>query len=174
MKEKIINAQKKWADGIIRMGELSNDISSLQDYANNFLEEMYDFENKQLLFKPTKASKTQFRNTREMTLSYFIAGENKECDEDQGFALSKWNKITFENSQITINGDLGFAMGNYYFENEKRFRNSYLNFCMNFSLILKFSLTIFFPVKIYFLSKKFMPFFIKNECFFGFFSQFYR
>ena len=53
-----------------------------------------------------------------MALSYFIAGENKECDEDQGFALSKWNKITFENSQITINGDLGFAMGNYYFENE--------------------------------------------------------
>ena len=79
---------------------------------------MYDFENNQLLFKPTKASKTQFRNTREMALSYFIAGENKECDEDQGFALSKWNKITFENSQITINGDLGFAMGNYYFENK--------------------------------------------------------
>ena len=118
MKEKIINAQKKWADGIIRMGELSNDISSLEDYANNFLEEMYDFENNQLLFKPTKASKTQFRNTREMALSYFIAGENKECDEDQGFALSKWNKITFENSQITIIGDLGFAIGNYYFENE--------------------------------------------------------
>ena len=115
---KIINAQKKWADGIIRMGELSNDISSLEDYANNFLEEMYDFENNQLLFKPTKASKTQFRNTKEMALSYFIAGENKECDEDEGFALSKWNKITFENSQITINGDLGFAMGNYYFENE--------------------------------------------------------
>ena len=118
MKEKIINAQKKWADGIIRMGELSNDRTSLEDHTNNFLEEMYDFENNQLLFKPTKASKTQFRNTREMALSYFIAGENKKCDEDQGFALSKWNKITFENSQITINGDLGFAMGNYYFENK--------------------------------------------------------
>ena len=116
MKEKIINAQKRWADGIIRMGELSNDRNSLEDYTNNFLEEMYDFENNQLLFKPTKASDTQFRNTREMALSYFIAGENKECDEDQGFALSKWSKITFENSQITINGDLGFAMGNYYFQ----------------------------------------------------------
>ena len=40
MKEKIINAQKKWADGIIRMGELSNDRTSLEDYTNNFLEEM--------------------------------------------------------------------------------------------------------------------------------------
>ena len=65
-----------------------------------------------------KASRYSVQNTREMALSYFIAGENKECDEDQGFALSKWSKITFENSQITINGDLGFAMGNYYFENE--------------------------------------------------------
>ena len=81
MKEKIINAQKKWADGIIRMGELSSDRISLEEYARNFLEEIYDFENNQLLFKPTKASKTQFRNTREMALSYFIAGENKECDE---------------------------------------------------------------------------------------------
>ena len=50
MKEKIINAQKKWADGIIRMGELSSDRISLEEYARNFLEEMYDFENYQLLF----------------------------------------------------------------------------------------------------------------------------
>ena len=118
MKEKIINAQKKWADGIIRMGELSSDRISLEKYTRTFLDQMYDFESNQLLFKPTKASNIQFRNTKEMALSYFIAGETKECDEDQGFALSKWNKITFENSQITINGDLGFAMGNYYFENK--------------------------------------------------------
>ena len=118
MKEKIINAQKKWADGIIRMGELSSDRISLEKYTRTFLDEMYDFQSNQLLFKPTKVSNIQFRNTKEMALSYFIAGETKECDEDQGFALSKWNKITFENSQITINGDLGFAMGNYYFENK--------------------------------------------------------
>ena len=118
MKEKIIEVQKKWADGIIKMGELSNDRSSLNDFASNFLDEMYDFENNQLLFKPTKASNIQFRNTKEMALSYFISGDNRECDEDQGFALSKWSKITFENSQISIRGDLGFAMGNYVFENE--------------------------------------------------------
>ena len=118
MKEKIINAQKKWADGIIRMGELSSDRISLEEYTRTFLDEMYDFESNQLLFKPTKASNIQFRNTKEMALSYFIAGDNRECDEDQGFALSKWSKITFENSQISIKGDLGFAMGNYVFENE--------------------------------------------------------
>ena len=74
MKEKIINAQKKWADGIIRMGELSSDRISLEKYTRTFLDEMYDFESNQLLFKPTKASNIQFRNTKEMALSYFIAG----------------------------------------------------------------------------------------------------
>ena len=104
MKEKIIEVQKKWADGIIKMGALSNDRSSLNDFASNFLDEMYDFENNQLLFKPTKASNIQFRNTKEMALSYFIAGDNRECDEDQGFALSKWSKITFENRWSKTSG----------------------------------------------------------------------
>lgn len=118
MKEKIIHIQKKWADGIIKMGKLSNDKYSLESFANDFLDEMYDFDGGQLLFKPTKASKIQHRNTKEKALSYFISGDNRECDEDQGFALSKWNKITFENSQIKVINDLGFAIGNYYFENE--------------------------------------------------------
>ena len=118
MKEKIIEAQKKWSEGIIKMGELSDNRSSLENFTTNFLDEMYDFENNQLLFKPTKASSIQFRNTKEMAMSYFIAGENRECGEDDGFALSKWNKITFENNQINVQGNLGFAMGNYLFENE--------------------------------------------------------
>ncbi len=118
MKEKIIEAQKKWADGIIKMGELSSNRSSLEDFTINFLDEMYDFENNQLLFKPTKVSNIQFRNTKEMAISYFIGGENRECNEDDGFALAKWKKITFDNVQIRIIDDLSFAMGNYYFENE--------------------------------------------------------
>ena len=118
MKEKIIEAQKKWSEGIIKMGELSDNRSSLENFTTNFLDEMYDFENNQLLFKPTKASSIQFRNTKEMAMSYFIAGENRECSEDDGFALLKWNKITFKNNQINVQGNLGFAMGNYLFENE--------------------------------------------------------
>jgi len=118
MKEKIIELQNRWADGIIKMGELSSNKDSLKSFANDFLDEMYDFDGDQLLFKPTKASEIQFRNTKEKTLSYFIGGENRECNEDDGFALAKWNKITFDNSQIRIIDDLGFAMGNYSFENE--------------------------------------------------------
>jgi len=118
MKEKIIELQKKWADGIIKMGELSSDKDSLESFANDFLDEMYDFDGDQLLFKPTKASEIQYRNTKEKALSYFISGENRECKEDSGFALAEWKKITFENIQIKIVDSLGFAMGNYYFEND--------------------------------------------------------
>ena len=117
MKEKIIEAQQNWANGIIKIGELSSDRDSLEIFTNSFLDNMYDFEDNQLLFKPTKASQIQFRNTKEKALSYFIGGDKRECDEDNGFALAKWKKITFENSQIKIIENLGFANGNYYFEN---------------------------------------------------------
>ena len=51
---------------------------------------MYDFENN-VLFKPTKAAVEQFRNTKNSAFSYFISGDEKECKEDTGFALSKWS-----------------------------------------------------------------------------------
>ena len=41
-KEKIISVQNQWAEGIIEMGKLSNDRSSLEIFTSNFLDEMYD------------------------------------------------------------------------------------------------------------------------------------
>ena len=41
MKEKIIEVQKKWGNGIIKMGELSDDKDSLEEFTNNFLHEIY-------------------------------------------------------------------------------------------------------------------------------------
>ena len=89
-KEKIISVQNQWAEGIIQMGKLSNDRSSQEIFTSNFLDEMYDFENN-VLFKPTKAAVEQFRNTKNSAFSYFISGDEKECKEDTGFALSKWS-----------------------------------------------------------------------------------
>ena len=40
------------------------------------------------------------------------------CEEDTGFALSKWSEIVFDNSNIIINEDIAIAMGNYNFKNE--------------------------------------------------------
>lgn len=115
-KEDIVEEQKKWSEGIIKMGEISNNRSSLELFVDDFLDKHYNFE-EEVLFKPTKAKKQQFRNDKESAVSYFIAGENKKCNEDSGFALSKWSKITFNNSDIIINENIGLAMGNYTFEN---------------------------------------------------------
>tara|TARA_B100000925_G_scaffold24717_1_gene16775 strand:+ start:146 stop:598 length:453 start_codon:yes stop_codon:yes gene_type:complete len=115
--EDIINIQKQWASGIVKMGELSNDRDSLESFTSDFLDKIYDFDN-QVLFKPTKAANEQFRNSKSSAFSYFIAGDNRECQEDKGFALSNWTEIFFDNSNIIINEDIAIAMGNYTFKNE--------------------------------------------------------
>ena len=117
-KEDIIRAQKKWSESIIRMGEISNNRVLLESFVSEFLDDMYNFQEK-VLFKPTKAKIEQFRNNKESAISYFIAGDTKKCSEDNGFALSKWSKIVFENSDIIIKGNQGLAMGNYTFENSE-------------------------------------------------------
>jgi len=115
--EDIINIQKEWASGIVKMGKLSNDRDSLESFTSDFLDKIYDFDN-QVLFKPTKAANEQFRNSKGSAYSYFIAGDNRECQEDNGFALSNWTEILFDNSNIIINEDIAIAMGNYTFKNE--------------------------------------------------------
>ena len=115
--EDIINIQKEWASGIVKMGELSNDRDSLESFTSDFLDKIYDFDN-QVLFKPTKAANEQFRNSKGSAYSYFIAGDDRECQEDNGFALSNWTEIIFDNSNIIINKDIAIAMGNYTFKNE--------------------------------------------------------
>ena len=81
----------------------------------NFLGEHYSFESGDVLFKPTKCESQQFRPTILEALSYFIAGENKACAEDKGFALNPWTKVRFENSGFIIEDSRAIAMGNYYF-----------------------------------------------------------
>jgi len=117
IQEDIINIQKEWASGIVKMGELSNDRDSLESFTSSFLDKIYDFDN-QVLFKPTKATNEQFRNSKSSAYSYFIAGDDRECLEDNGFALSNWTEIFFDNSNIIINEDIAIAMGNYTFKNE--------------------------------------------------------
>jgi len=117
-KEDIIKAQKEWSEGIIKMGQISDNRALLESFVSDFLDDVYNFQ-KKVLFKPTKAKIEQFRNNKESAVSYFIAGDDKKCKEDNGFALSNWSKITFENSDIIINKNQGLAMGNYTFENNE-------------------------------------------------------
>ena len=99
------------------MGQISDHRSSLELQVSDFLDRLYNFDD-QVLFKPTKAKDIQFRNDKNSAISYFIAGNDRECNEDKGFALSNWSKITFQNNDIIIGEEHAIAMGNYIFENK--------------------------------------------------------
>ncbi len=114
MKELILEAQDKWAKGIIYIGEEKDNISAARLLSLDFLNDLYDFQNNNVQFKPTLASKIQFRNDIDSALSYFI-GNNKNFPEDTGFAIRPWINIEFKNNSINIIDDIGTAMGNYYF-----------------------------------------------------------
>tara|TARA_B100001758_G_C18281884_1_gene542083 strand:- start:573 stop:1031 length:459 start_codon:yes stop_codon:yes gene_type:complete len=114
-KDLIHEAQKKWGEGIVKIGTLKNNDSECLQYTTSFLNEMYDFDNV-VLFKPTKASVEQFRPTFKMALSYFIGGHDSFCSEDDGFAMKPWVEVKFENSGYIIEDSRAIAMGNYFFK----------------------------------------------------------
>ena len=116
---KIIEAQKKWGDGIVKIGALMNDASVCIEFATSFINSLYDFKNSEVLFKPTKASKEQFRPKAEMALSYFLGGKNSYCNEDDGFAMKPWIGVEFKNSGFIFEGNRAIAMGNYFFTDLK-------------------------------------------------------
>ena len=115
-KNKIIEAQKKWGDGIVKIGTLINYQSACIEFATSFINNLYDFKNSEVLFKPTKASKEQFRPKIEMALSYFIGGKNSYCKEDDGFAMKPWVEVEFVNSGFIFEENRALAMGNYFFK----------------------------------------------------------
>ena len=114
-KDQIHKAQKKWGDGIVKIGSLMNDETACVKFTNSFLNNIYDFKNSDVLFKPTKANKEQFRPKIEMALSYFLGGKNSFCSEDEGFALKPWVEVKFKNFSFIIEENRAHVMGNYFF-----------------------------------------------------------
>ena len=109
--DEIREYQKKWADGVILIGNLYSHNEHYEAYAKFFVEDLYNtFPD--VLFKPTKASVVKFRNTYEDALSYFITGD---IIEDTGFALEQWSDIDFKNNKIYIQGNIATVMGEYTF-----------------------------------------------------------
>ena len=113
--DQIHEAQKKWGNGIVKIGTLKNKKVECVEFTKTFLNELYDFKNKEVLFKPTKAVKEQFRPNLEMALSYFIGGNDSLCAEDDGFAMKPWVDVKFKNSGFIIENHRAIAMGNYFF-----------------------------------------------------------
>ena len=111
----IESAQKKWGDGIVKIGSLKNDYKLCKEFTSSFLNDTYSLKEGKILFKPTKASDEQFRPNFDMALSYFIGGKDSFCSEDEGFAMKPWVKVLFENSGVIIEENRAIAMGNYFF-----------------------------------------------------------
>lgn len=114
-KEQVIRAQKEWGEGVVKIGSLKDSRSECELFASVFLDQRYAFETGAVLFKPTKCELDQFRPTKSEALSYFVAGEDRVCKEDKGFAINPWTKVRFENSGFILDERRAIAMGNYFF-----------------------------------------------------------
>ncbi len=114
-KEQVIKAQNEWGDGVVKIGSLKDSRSECEAFASEFLDKLYSFGAGPVLFKPTKCAIEQFRPTKQEALSYFIAGEDRSCEEDKGFAINPWAKVRFENSNFILEENRALAMGNYFF-----------------------------------------------------------
>ena len=116
-KQEVLKAQKKWSDGLLKIVEKHQNNKDYTLEASNFIDEVYAYNSGKVLFKPTLATDVQFRLNKVAALSYFVGG-NPNFKEDKGFALKVWTAVRWENSAIKLEGDIAFAMGNYYFKNK--------------------------------------------------------
>ncbi|MEO0809574.1 MAG: hypothetical protein AAFW82_02835 [Pseudomonadota bacterium] len=110
--QEVIEAQKKWADGIVAIGKFFQEKGDYKKRAAEHIHNLYAYGQGGVLFKPTLASDDQFRETFDEALSYFVRGK---VSEDQGFAIKPWSKVRFGEQKIFADSDSAVAMGNYYF-----------------------------------------------------------
>ena len=113
--EEVKKIQNTWGEGVVKIGSLKHNRIECEKFTSEFLDNLYAFEMGDVLFKPTKCAIEQFRPTKSEALSYFIAGDDRACDEDKGFAIQPWTKVRFENSGFILEEERALSMGNYFF-----------------------------------------------------------
>jgi len=74
-KEQVLEAQNEWAKGVVKIGSLKDKRIVCDTFVDDFINNMYAFENGVVLFKPTKCAHEQFRCTKSKAKSYFIGGD---------------------------------------------------------------------------------------------------
>ena len=114
-REQVLDVQQKWGSGVVKIGSLKDRRAECEAFASEFLDDRYAFEGENVLFKPTKCESEQFRPTKLEALSYFIAGDDRACNEDKGFAIQPWTNVRFENTGIILEEKRAISMGNYFF-----------------------------------------------------------
>lgn len=113
-KENVLQAQKRWAEALIEIGKLKDNRDACFQKTEEVIDKLYGYDIGEVLFKPTRAAKNQFRPTKEGAISYFVGGNN-HYPEDTGFALQPWSEVRFENEGFILNENIAMAMGNYFF-----------------------------------------------------------
>ena len=108
----VLAAQKEWAQGIVMIGDTFKAKGDYTAKATKHINDLYAYEQGEVLFKPTLASADQFRGTFDEALSYFVGGDIKE---DTGFAIKPWTNVRFGEQEIITDSDSAIAMGNYFF-----------------------------------------------------------
>ncbi|WP_338517865.1 phosphoribosyl-AMP cyclohydrolase [Alteromonas gracilis] len=111
----VVNAQKMWGNGIVRIGSVFTNKGDYSAEAADFIQDMYGYDLSSVLFKPTLATNDQFRSSFDAALSYFVGG-NDAYAEDKGFAIKPYTNVKFDNVGIINNScRMAVAMGNYFF-----------------------------------------------------------
>lgn len=112
-------AQQAWCDALIKIGQLKEEGKDYKTYAEQVIDEAYNYNQGKVFFKPTLAygDKT-FRNDKAGALSYFVGGDMNYPD-DKGFALKPWLKARYDNvgdknEGIQIYGSVAITMGNVW------------------------------------------------------------
>lgn len=109
--EMVINAQKAWAQSLLKISKTYLDKGDYKKVASEELDKGYNYANGIVLFKPTLTTGEQiFRMDKEGALSYFVGGNDKYKD-DTGFALKGWVKYGIANKGIILNGSTALSMG---------------------------------------------------------------
>ena len=106
-------AQESWGNAVVEVGAAPS-WKEAHELAVKLVEDHYLFEGGTLLFCPTKAAGQQFRVRLKEAVSYFV-GRDADHEEDKGFAREPWTSVRFENIGTMARGDVGIAMGNYFF-----------------------------------------------------------
>lgn len=108
----VIAAQQEWGQGIVDISRVHASRGDYRQRATQHINTLYAYGMTDVMFKPTLASQDQFRETFSEALDYFIG---RPGSEDNGFAISGWTNVRWQNNAIHTDSDSAMAMGNYWF-----------------------------------------------------------
>lgn len=109
----VTEALRAWGDGLVEIATAydADGIDAARTICSRVLDDLYAFDQRPVLFKPTLASGDQtFRPTKQGALSYFVAHDS-EYPLDSGFALKGWRGCRSETAASFIDGDVAMWMG---------------------------------------------------------------